>query len=130
MSRETSRDVTINGLRFRIGLVSALAGDWIINQFLLRKYADEVTYKRVQTHLLGVVSLYTGDDPNLPPLKIYDGERCLVAAKFPEVATDPDLIHQLMDAALDLNFASFFARMKKESEEAEADRLADAATTR
>ena len=124
MARETSRDVTIGGFRFRIGLVSALAGDWIINQFLLRKYADEETYKRVQQHLLCVVSLYTGEDASVPPLKIYDGDRCLVAAKFPEVATDPDLIHQLMDAALDLNFSSFFARMKKESEEAEAARVA------
>jgi hypothetical protein len=109
---EKFKDVTINGVDFRVGLVSALVGDWIITQLTTKRFTDEAVYRSVQTHLLGACSVYIEKDGGRIPLKIFDNGRWLVSAQFPDLESDADTVHQLVDAALDLNVSPFFDKLK------------------
>jgi hypothetical protein len=109
---EKFKDVTINGVDFRVGLVSALVGDWIITQLTTKTFTDEAIYRSVQAHLLGACSVYIEKDGGRIPLKIFNNGRWLVAAQFPDLESDADTVHQLFEAALDLNVSPFFDKLK------------------
>lgn len=112
MARDKFKDLTISGINFRIGLLSALDGDWLITQMLTRRFADAEVYRKAQTYLLGACSVYVEKDGSQIPMKIFDGGRWLVLAQFPDLEYDADTVHQLIDAALEFNVGPFFERWK------------------
>jgi len=112
MPRDKYKDIEINGYKFRIGLVSALVGDWIVTQMMSHNFTDEAVYERAQNHLLGACSIYLKDDA--PPLKIFDGGRWLVSANFPDLEYDTEVVHMLLNEALEFTTGPFFRRLKKE----------------
>ena len=120
--REKTKDVTINGVNFRIGLVSALIGDWIINQMMAKTATDEKVYSRIQAHLLGVCSLLVGTPDGEPmPMKVFAEGRWLVLKQCPEMEYDSDLLHDLMNEVEAFNFGPF---LQKLGSRLEAERLA------
>jgi len=109
MPLEKFKDVEIGGLKFRIGLVTALVGDWIENQMLTKRFLDEAVYQSIQNRLLGLCSIFAGDDA--PPLRIFDNGRWLVAASYPDLPYDTETVHALIDAALEFNFGPFLKKL-------------------
>ena len=120
--REKTKDVTINGINFRIGLVSALVGDWIINQTMAKNTTDEKVYSRIQSHLLGACSLLCGTpDGDQMPMKVFAEGRWLVLKQCPELEYDSDLLHDLLNEVEAFNFGPF---LQKFASRLEAERLA------
>ena len=115
MALEKSRDVTIGGINFRIGLVSALVGDWIITQLLTKRFTEETVYASVQSHLLTACSIYIEKDGNRIPMRMFGSGRWLMAGAFPDLEYDADTLHSLIDQAMDLNFTPFFEKLKSRS---------------
>ncbi|HJX53164.1 MAG TPA: hypothetical protein VJ801_10400 [Polyangia bacterium] len=116
MSLDKTKDVTINGINFRIGRVPVRLADWIITQMLTKTFSEEKTYAVIQGHLLGAcsVNIDQGDGTTIP-LKIFDGGRWLVLKQFPDLEYDADMLHQLIDEALDFNVGPFFERLRRRS---------------
>ena len=118
MQPEKTKDVTINGRMFRIGLMSPLKGDWIITQMGMKTYGDPENYSRVQDAVLGVCSILKDANGERIPMAVYakspDGVPRILD---PDLATDLDSIQQLIEVGLDFNFRPFFERKKREKEE-------------
>ncbi len=112
MAIQKSKDVQINGITFRVGLLSALVGDWLITQLLTKRFTDAEVYRKSQDHLLGVCSVYVEKEEARVPMRIYDNGRWLVAAQYPDLEYDVDTVHQLCQEALDFNIGPFFEKLK------------------
>ena len=111
MSIQKTKDVTINDREFRIGLVSARTGDWILTRMLSRTSSDFETYSKIQDLLLGTCSIYkTVQDGTRVPMKLYEDGRWLIRDE--DLEYDTDTIHALCDAVLGFNFDPFFEKLK------------------
>ncbi len=115
MPLEKYKDFSLNGKDFRLGLVSALKGDWIISQLLSRKISDEAVYERVQNHILGACSIYVERDGKRIPLKLFENGRWLVSADFSDLEYDFETVHALISEGLEFNFRPFFEKLKSEN---------------
>jgi hypothetical protein len=111
MPLEKFKDVTINGRDFRIGLVTALTGNWIM-QVALAEYSNPEVYARVQNHLFGVCSVYSETGGVRLPMKIYESGRWLVPDLNLEF--DTDTVEQLFNVAFDFNLGPTLQRRLRE----------------
>jgi hypothetical protein len=117
------KDVTINGREYRVGLVTALVGNWIIESGF-QHAKDPAIYERVQSHLFSACSVYREKDGAKVPMKLFAEGRWLVPDL--DIEYDLDTVQQLFKAAFDFNFDPFFAKLAAARE---AARLAAASDT-
>ncbi len=117
MPIEKFKDITVNGRDFRVGLVSALIGDWIVSQVGLKKYGDPEVYQKVQYHLLETCSAYIEKGGARVPMKIFSNGRWLV----PDLDLEYDLqaVHDICAAALEFNVGPFFKKLMAEGKTAD-----------
>jgi hypothetical protein len=116
MAVDRYKDVIVGGTKFRVGLVTALIGDWIVNQMLAHKHSDMDIYRKIQDYLFQECSVYQDVNGVPIPKLIYQGGRWLV----PELDLEYDLLkmRDLMSEALDFNVGPFFERLKAAAVEA------------
>jgi len=105
---EKSKDVTIGERRFRIDLVPADVGNWIVLQIGSGKIIQEDVFAKIQSHLLSRCSIYHDDET---PVRIYQDGKWT----DPKLGLQYDLItvNDLMTEAMAFNFDPFFAEMQR-----------------
>jgi hypothetical protein len=122
MSRETSKEITLDDRRYKILAMSPFEGSWLVSNFqklapmlgITLKDDDgsaiEVPaitpeeFKTVQELCLGKIQLLTDDD--LPAAPIYKGHEFTFPAKF--LADDTMAVHKLTIASLAFGLDPFF----------------------
>ena|ERR1035438_1354780 len=119
MSIERYKEQTIEGRDFRIGLVTASVGNWVIAQIYGGRAGNSEVFDKVKNYLFNEISVYIEKSGVRAPMRIYDNGKWLM----PEFEYDLELNYQLYGAAMAWNFDPFFERRKKE--EAERKRLAE-----
>ena len=122
MPRETSKEITLDGHRYKILAMSPFEGSWLVSNF--QKLAPmlgitlkddggiplEVApigpeeFKTVQELCLSKIQLLPDDD--LPPAPIYKGHAFTFPAKF--LADDTMTVHKLTIASLAFGLDPFF----------------------
>ena len=109
MPRERFKNVTINDREYRIGLVTALEADWILNVGLTHATVEGI-YERVQNKLFSECSVFLEKGGERIPVKIFDSGRWLV----PDLGLDYDLdsVEQIYEAALEFNIGPFVEKRK------------------
>ena len=115
--RDKFKDIIVGTTEYRIGLVPADVGNWIVLQMTGGKASDFDTFKKIQTFLLERCSVYRGGDGARVPVKVYEAGRWLV----PDLDLEYDLnaLNSIITEALTFNFDPFFERLKKEEAAAE-----------
>jgi hypothetical protein len=101
---------------FRIGLVTASVGNWIVLQLTGGKAAEIEVLTKIQHYLFNLISWYKDQEGARVPLRIYDDGRWLVPEL--DLEYDLDTVNTLYGEALAFNFDPFFERQKKLVEEA------------
>lgn len=126
MAIEKFKDVTINGVDYRVGLVTALVGDWIARQLPLgMKNLTPETWTKIQYHLLETCSWYkVAPDGTRGPMKIFSNGKWLVPSL--DLEYDKATVNALCERALEFNFDDFF---KAKFAEVEAAAKAEAQTS-
>jgi hypothetical protein len=106
--QEKTKDIEIDGQRYRVGLVSAMVGNWIVAQIQAGTYRTEDVFPSIQGHILEKCFRYkevAGAAPVAQP--IYGGGKVLM----PDLADDLWALNRVYDAAVDFNFSPFFAKL-------------------
>lgn len=111
---EQYKDVEVGGRKFRIGRVTAAAGNWIALQIPAGKSIEFDTYQRIERFLFENVEEYK--EAGIIA-KAWAGGQWL----DPQVRYDLDIVNTLYRACMDFNFGEFF---KKRQAEWEADEKA------
>jgi hypothetical protein len=109
--KERFKDFTLNERTYRLGLVPADIGNWIITQITTGQSAKFENFSKIQAFLFERISVYKGEGDARLPLKIYDGGRWLVPDL--DLEYDTDTISSLFEAAMEFNFDPFFQRLQK-----------------
>lgn len=125
MAREKFKDETINGMRFRIGLPSAVDGSWIASLLVagsLLKVRDN--HQKAQAILLSncqYLRPVDKDDPSKGemPQKVYGEGRWLIPDL--DLETDTDTVWQLFDTALEFAVGPTARRYLEKLEKAAAE---------
>ena len=110
------QDVTIGDRKFRIGLVKAIKGEWIVTQMNAGRSGQMEVFAAIQSELLNVCSILVDAGGTLVPKSIWADGRWLDESLGLEY--DLETVHDLFDAALKFNFDPFFESLKKKGEEA------------
>ena len=117
--REKFKDVTVGGRDYRIGLVTASVGNWIVLQLTGGKAAEIEVFTKIQHYLFDLISVYKGDQAGTRlPIRIYDDGQWLVPDL--DLEYDLDTVNTLYGEALAFNFDPFFERQKKLADAAKA----------
>ena len=122
MAIEKFRDVTINGRDYRVGLVTALVGDWISRNLRRGMTMGEDTYAKIQGYLLSTCSIYQEAQATgaRVPMKLYDNGRWLNPSL--DLEYDLDTVNRLCEECLSFNFDDFFKKkIAEESARAQAE---------
>lgn len=128
MAIDKFKDVLINGREFRIGLVTADIGNWIIHQITAGNSGDIGVYEKIKRYLLCACSYYQPmPDGSKSPMRILNEEgRWLV----PDLDLDYDLdsFYHIYEEALDFNFTPFLKKLVERAE-SKKDSLKHSQTT-
>ena len=117
---QKTKDIDINGYHFQIGLLSALKGDWILQQILAGKISDASVYAEVQNLILQRCSVLEPVDGGAPmPMKVYDGAH--FPRRYEDLECDTDTVHQLITTALEFTLGPFFETLKAALKKAHED---------
>lgn len=116
MPKDRFKDFTLKDQTYRLGLVPADIGNWVITQITTGKSADFETFQKIQAFLFERISVYKGEGDTHLPLKIFDGGRWLVPDL--DLEFDTDAVSSLFEAAMEFNFDPFFQRLQKTMSEA------------
>lgn len=106
---EKTKDVTIEGRKFQLGLLPALTGNWVLSMILTGNITDEAIFNKAQAYCFEVCKVYREPEPgNLIAKTIYRrGDSVWLA---PELEYDLETINALWDAVTEFNFGSFLAK--------------------
>lgn len=111
------KDVTIEGREYRIELIPALTGNWIVNS-LLASRTNEAIFASIQAHCFDVCSwLKTTPDGMKVPMKLFDKPN---RWRLPDMEDDFASVTALYDAVLDFNFSPFFEKLAAKLQAANA----------
>jgi|GEM_PF-5719479 len=106
---EASKDVEINGHRYRIGRLTAMTGTWIIAQ-LDGNMSQDGVFQKVQGYLLSVCQRYkTLPDGKEAPLPIFDPPDKWLEK---DLEYDTLTVFDLCEEAIKFNLDPFFQAKK------------------
>jgi hypothetical protein len=107
MALERFKDVTINGRDFRLGLVPAHIGSWVLVQVMTGKSTELDVYQKIQSFLFAECSLLVHKDEAVIPMKIFaDGRFINVDLQY-----DTDTAMDLYKESFSFNFDPFFEKL-------------------
>lgn len=114
MGIEKFKDVNVGGHEFRVGLVSALIGDWCVSQMMSGNVSNQEVFAKIQAYMLDVCSVYVDAGEERIPKKVFANGRFLV----PELELDFDLqlLYDLVEEAMKFNFTPFLLKMEQKAE--------------
>ena len=113
MALERFKDVSINGRDFRLGLVPAHIGSWVLVQVMTGKSTDLEVYQKIQGFLFAECSLLISKDEAVIPMKVFADGRFI----NPDLQYDTDTAMGLYKEAFAFNFDPFFEKLNSKTPE-------------
>lgn len=124
---EKFKDVTINGMKFRLGVPSSRDGVWIITAMQAGKYTEPQTYARIQDIVLNKVQYIRPVNGEEIPQPLYFNGKWLVPDL--NLDSDVDTAFKLTEEAIEFVTGPTLLYLIEKAEKAQAESAAKAQST-
>lgn len=113
MPIERYKNVTIGEREFRVGLLSAAKGSWVITQMVSGRATEFDVHQKIQDFLFSECFIVKHADADPIAIRIYGAGRWLVPDL--ELEYDLDTVTELEAAAFEFNFGPFLRKLQAQA---------------
>lgn len=111
------KDIKIDGKEFRIGLLSAPVGCWLLTHFQAKTYLQEDIFFKLHAYCMEACMLYVVNQETQSriPTPIYERDR---GWTIPSLATNLFVSERLFKEVVDFNLEPFFVKLAEQAVDA------------